>query len=130
LGIMDKVEFKGHTSHEEKIEILRRASALVLPSLFEGFGMVILEAWAYKKPVIVADLPPLNQIVEHGRDGFIVNPFKPEEWMKYILLLTSNKEFAKELGFNGYSKLVEKYNIRNWITRFERLYKELIESFS
>ncbi|MEM4000666.1 MAG: glycosyltransferase family 4 protein [Saccharolobus sp.] len=126
LGVAGKVEFMGYLSHEEKVRILRKVSALVLPSLFEGFGMVILEAWTCKKPVIVADLPPLNQIVEHGKDGFIVNPFKSEEWAKHISLLISDKELAKKLGLNGYSKLIEKYNAMDWITKFEELYHELI----
>lgn len=126
LGIKDRVEFKGFIPHKEKIDILKRASALVLPSLLEGFGIVILEAWAYKKPVIVANLPPLNQIVEHGKDGFVVNPFKPEEWAKYISLLIDDKEQAEKIGLNGYNKLIERYNVANWITKFERLYEKLI----
>jgi len=129
LEITDKVEFKGYVPHEEKIKILRRASALVLPSLFEGFGIVILEAWAYKKPVIVSNTPPLNQIVEHGKDGIIVDLFKTEEWAKYISLLINNKELAKELGLNGYSKLIKNYNIVNWATRFEKLYYDVASSF-
>ncbi|MEM2794061.1 MAG: glycosyltransferase family 4 protein [Candidatus Methanomethylicia archaeon] len=129
LEITDKVEFKGYVPHEEKIKILRRASALVLPSLFEGFGIVILEAWAYKKPVIVSNTPPLNQIVEHGKDGIIVDLFKTEEWAKYISLLINNKELAKELGLNGYSKLIKNYNIVNWTTRFEKLYYDVASSF-
>lgn len=126
LGILNRVYFKGYVSHEEKIKILKRVSAIVLPSLFEGFGMVILEAWAYKKPVIVANLPPLNQIVEHGKDGFVANPFEPGEWADYISILLSNKEVAKELGLNGYNKLIKEYNMTSWIERFERVYRELI----
>ncbi len=126
LGITDKVEFKGYVPHEEKIKILRRASALVLPSLFEGFGIVILEAWAYKKPVIVANTPPLNRIVEHGKNGFIIDPFKPEELSAYILLLINDKERAKIIGLNGYKKLMERYTITDWIVKFEKLYKKLI----
>ncbi|MEM2297859.1 MAG: glycosyltransferase, partial [Ignisphaera sp.] len=126
LGITDKVEFKGYVPHEEKIKILRRASALVLPSLFEGFGIVILEAWAYKKPVIVANTPPLNQIVEHGKNGFIVNAFEPKEWASYITILIDDKKLAKNLGASGYNKLTEKYGAKNWIISFERLYKEIV----
>jgi glycosyltransferase involved in cell wall biosynthesis len=71
-GLGDIVEFKGYVSHKEKLYYLSRCRALVLPSTFEGFGMVILEAWALRKPVIVTDVEPLNKIVEHGVDGYIV----------------------------------------------------------
>ncbi|MEM3394164.1 MAG: glycosyltransferase family 4 protein, partial [Candidatus Methanomethylicia archaeon] len=126
LSILDKVEFRGYVSHEEKREILRKASVLVLPSLFEGFGMVILEAWAYKKPIIVANVPPLNQIVTHYKNGFVADPFNPKEWAKYILLTINNTKLAEKLGMDGYKKLIKEYNIDSWIDEFEKLYKQLL----
>jgi len=49
LNLKDMVEFKGYVPHREKLYYLSKCRALVLPSIFEGFGMVILEAWAFKK---------------------------------------------------------------------------------
>jgi glycosyltransferase involved in cell wall biosynthesis len=47
---------------------------LVLPSLIEGFGLVLLEAFEAKKPVPVSDVSPSNEIVENAIDGFILRP--------------------------------------------------------
>jgi len=66
-GLGDIVEFKGYVSHKEKLYYLSRCRALVLPSTFEGFGMVILEAWALRKPSYRCrrlDVEPLNKIVD------------------------------------------------------------------
>jgi len=65
--------------------------------------MVILEAWALRKPVIVADVEPLNKIVTHGLDGYVVKN-RPEIWAKHIYLLATNEELSKRMGSNGYKK--------------------------
>ena len=47
---------------------------LVFPSLIEGFGLVLLEAFEAKKPVLVSDVSRCNEIVENAIDGFILPP--------------------------------------------------------
>ena len=124
-GVQKKVNFLGYVSHEEKLRVLRKISALVLPSFFEGFGIVILEAWAFKKPVIVADVSPLNEIVEHGRDGFVADPYNPKEWAKYIKMLLEDRDLARKIGENGYRKLIDQYTVEKIVSKFEQLYKEV-----
>ena len=124
-NLKDIVEFKGYVSHREKLYYLSKCRALVLPSTFEGFGMVILEAWALRKPVIVADVEPLNKIVTHGIDGYVVKN-RPEIWAKHIYLLAINEELSKKMGNNGYRKLVTKYGLDKQISDLERLYIKLV----
>jgi glycosyltransferase involved in cell wall biosynthesis len=124
LNLKDMVEFKGYVSHREKLYYLSRCRALVLPSIFEGFGMVILEAWALKKPVIVANVEPQNKIVTHGLDGYVVEN-KPEIWAKYIHLLIADEELCRQMGNNGYWKLMTQYNIDKQIDELEKLYMKL-----
>jgi glycosyltransferase involved in cell wall biosynthesis len=128
--LSDKIEFKGYVPHEEKLQFLSRVRALVLPSIFEGFGIVVLEAWALKKPVIVADVKPLNEIVEHGKNGFIVNPCNPKEWVEYIKLLLENKDLARRMGENGYRELINKYTINKCVNKLEQLYRQIISGKS
>ena len=51
-NLEDNIEFKGFITDKNKIELLSKCSALVFPSLVEGFGLVVLEAFAMKKPVL------------------------------------------------------------------------------
>jgi glycosyltransferase involved in cell wall biosynthesis len=124
-NLKDVVEFKGYVSHEEKLYYLSKCRALVLPSIFEGFGIVILEAWALRKPVIVADVEPLNKIVTHEIDGHIVKN-RPESWAEHIHLLMTNKELSRQMGNNGYKKLVMEYNIDKQVNELEKLYTKLV----
>lgn len=57
--------FTGQVSQDE-IEFLGNCSALVLPSLFEGFGLVLLEAFEMSKPVLVADVKPFDDSRRRG----------------------------------------------------------------
>lgn len=124
-GVMSNIIFKGYLSHEEKIDILKGATALVLPSVWEGFGMVVLEAWALKKPVLVAKVKPLSDIVTHGKDGFHANPFEPAKWAEYLEALLRDKNLARQMGEAGYVKLVNNFSVHNAINKLEDLYIRL-----
>ena len=126
LNLKDRVEFKGYVSHKEKLHYLSKCRALLLPSIFEGFGIVVLEAWAFRKPVIVVDVEPLNKIVEHGSDGFVVEKNLPATWARYIYLLMSSEELSKQLGDKGYRKLIERYSMDKYVNEMEKLYTEIM----
>jgi glycosyltransferase involved in cell wall biosynthesis len=125
LNLKDMVEFKGYVSHREKLYYLSKCRVVVLPSTFEGFGMVILEAWAFKKPVMVADVEPLNKIVDHGLNGLVIDPSNIEEWAKYIATTIMDDFLVKKMGEEGYKKLQKEYNITRQCEEFEKLYERL-----
>ena len=60
--VPDYVDVRGRVSQDELVELYRRASALVFPSLYEGFGQPLLEALACACPVACSDLPPLREV--------------------------------------------------------------------
>ena len=60
--VPDFVDARGRVSQDELVELYRRASALVFPSLYEGFGQPVLEALACACPVACSDLPPLREV--------------------------------------------------------------------
>jgi glycosyltransferase involved in cell wall biosynthesis len=125
LNLKDMVEFKGYVPHREKLYYLSKCRALVLPSIFEGFGMVILEAWAFKKPVMVTDVEPLNKIVDHGINGLVIDPSNIEEWATYIATTIMDDFSIKKMGEEGYKKLQKEYNITRQCEELEKLYERL-----
>lgn len=69
LGIGQRVTFTGFVSEEKKIELLKSADALVLPSSFESFPVVVVEAWASRTLVVASNIPALRALIKNGKTG-------------------------------------------------------------
>ena len=74
--VPDYVDVRGRVSQDELVELYRRASALVFPSVYEGFGQPVLEALACACPVACSDLPPLREVA--GDAVVYFDPHDPE----------------------------------------------------
>jgi glycosyltransferase involved in cell wall biosynthesis len=125
LGLDKNIIFMGYVSQAKKIDLLGKCSALLLPSLFEGFGLVLLEAFAMRKPVLVAKVKPYDEIVDEGIDGYMVSPYDAKSWSEKIIFLLSNKTICQEMGIKGRRKVESKYNIVTISDQIESLYFDL-----
>jgi glycosyltransferase involved in cell wall biosynthesis len=123
LGLRGHVEFHGRTSSQEKIRLLRESACLILPSFVEGFGIVILEAFACDRPVLASDIGALRELVANDVDGYLLNPSSEEDWAKRMIYLFGNPSRARELGNRGRRKLEARYSIVHVAERMERLYE-------
>ena len=106
LGIGRKVKFQGFVDEKRKIELLKSSHALVLPSSTEGFGIVVLEAWAAGIPVLVSDIPALTELVEDGKNGLIFRLGRIEELKKALERVLYGHEW-KRMGKAGKRKVKE-----------------------
>ncbi len=123
LDILSNVEFKGYIGTEEKLKIISQSTALIFPSLCEGFGLVILEAFSQKKPVLVANLRPMSDIVSNGISGYALDPNDEKDWAEHMLKLVNELEQTKTMGENGFKIFHSKYNQ-------DLMYQKLIEMYN
>jgi phosphatidylinositol alpha-1,6-mannosyltransferase len=72
LGIESRVRFHGFAPEDVVRDLFRLADVFLLPTAEEGFGLVLAEAQACGTPVITTDMPPLDEVVQHGRTGVLV----------------------------------------------------------
>jgi glycosyltransferase involved in cell wall biosynthesis len=121
-GLENNVDFVGHVSEYTKQKLLSSCSALVLPSKMEGFGRVIVEAFAMYKPVLVSRISSLSEVVENGKDGFLIPPDNIEMWAERIKFLLANTEACRKMGENGRKKVEEKFNLGVISDKIEELY--------
>lgn len=77
LGIEDRVKFLGYVSEKDLAALYSRAIALLFPSLFEGFGLPILEAQACGCPVITSNISSMPEVA--GKGAVLVNPYEVED---------------------------------------------------
>jgi starch synthase len=104
-------------SHRELLAEMRRHDVLVFPSLFEGFGLVILEAMAQGLPVIATPHSAGPDIIEEGRDGFIVPVRSSAAIAEKLDLLASDCKLLEEMSLSSRRKAA----FHTWEVYRERL---------
>ena len=95
----------------QKIGAFQLADIFVMPSRSDAYGIVYLEAWATKTPVIAANFPAMKEVINVESDGILVDFDNTENLSKEILNLLASPKKRKQMGESGYSK-IQKHN--NW----------------
>jgi len=117
----NKIIMPGFLTEKEKAILYRNCQFFVFPSLYEGFGLPLLESFYYKKAVISSNTGSLREV---GADAVkYVDPYKIEEIQSAMELLANNKNYRKELELKG-NKRLKKFN---WKKTCDETYKILIQ---
>jgi glycosyltransferase involved in cell wall biosynthesis len=104
------------------MKLISSSNALVLPSLCEGFGLVILEAFSQSRPVLVSNLRPMSDIVTHESTGFVLDPHDQNVWASHLLKLIKNPELALTMGQNGNKILISQYGQESMYQKLLNMY--------
>lgn len=109
------------------IGLLQEAKAVVLPSLSETFGLVILEAWAAGTPVISSRTSGATALVRERENGFLFDLHQPAAFHAAADQILSDRDFRLRLGATGHTRVIADYDTAVLSARMKRLYQELIE---
>jgi len=126
LKLETNIEFKGYVDVEEKMKLIKESAAMVFPSICEGFGLVILEAFSQSKPVLVSNVKPMSDIINHNETGYTINPSDEMEWAKYIQKVIENPEQTDIMGKNGYDLLKSKYDPKKMSNEILEMYSDIL----
>jgi glycosyltransferase involved in cell wall biosynthesis len=92
LGLVDRVHFHGFVQTEAVSRILARALCLILPSIEEQFGNVVIEAQALGVPALVSTVAGAADVmIDSGVNGFVIGPDRPEAWAALMALLSEDR---------------------------------------
>jgi len=127
LDINENVDLKGYLSTQEKFQLISQSMALVFPSLVEGFGLVILEAFSQRRPVIVSNVRPMSDIVQNNETGYVVDPHDEKAWAECIVKILQNPDVAEKMGGKGKNVLDTKYTQDSMYEKLEKMYNEVLE---
>ena len=105
LGLQDAVQFLGYVEEEDLPVLYRKAEFFVYPSLYEGFGLPILEAMGCGTPVVTSNASSMAEVA--GDAALLVNPLDAEEMAVKMLQLADSRELRASLHGRGIQRAAQ-----------------------
>ncbi len=99
LKVEDSVKILGYLQEQEAAAILGGAELMLFTTLYEGFGLPILEGMASGAPVLASDLPPHHEV--GGEAAIYSDPYDPEDMAEKIKMVLGNSELRQKLSVAG-----------------------------
>lgn len=123
LSATDRIEFLGWQPREVVDERLDDCTALLVPSIWpEPFGLVSLEAYARRRPVIASAVGGLADIVQDGVSGFLVPPGRPEDMAKAVSKLLADPALTDRMGRSGADDLEKRFPLKKHMDELAIVY--------
>jgi len=121
LGLSDVTIFAG--TRRDIARILPLLDLFVLPSLYEGFGIAILEAMAAEKPVVASAVGGIPEFVVAGETGLLVEPGNAAALAEAMKELLHDPQRATRMGMSGRGRVLAKFQMSAVVRRHEQVYE-------
>lgn len=126
LGITESITFMGFRS--DVADIVRASDLFVLPSIFEGMPLSVIEAMACGKAVVATDVDGTADVVVNNVTGYLVPSQNTEELAHKIIELLEDAELRTRFGKKGKERVEKFFSSDQMIRKYEVLYKEFLDS--
>jgi glycosyltransferase involved in cell wall biosynthesis len=124
LGVADRVRFLGYRG--DVADLLAACDLVVLPSLYEGLPLTVLEAMAASRPLIATDIPGTDEVVVHDENGLLVPPADPGALASAIRGLAGDPERARRIADAGRVTVEREHRASVAAERVMRVYDDVI----
>jgi len=118
--IRQHVHDLGIVSNDEKLSVFHSCDVFAMPSRSESFGLVYLEAWLHKKPVIGCNIKAVANLIDHNKNGLLVK-FNDTNELSLTIKTLLNPVLREKLGLEGYKKLIQNYDVDKLCNDFESI---------
>jgi glycosyltransferase involved in cell wall biosynthesis len=125
LALADRVHFTGYIEHQRLPSLFRGCDLFVFPSLFEGFGLPVLEAMASGAPCLISNRPALDEVGGNIAEYF--DPESPEDIAHKMKLLLENPGRLAEMRIEG-REYAHKFSWERTAKETIRIYEEVLGS--
>lgn len=123
--VADRIEFAGEASREAVARHYAAAELFVLPTRWEGQPLSVLEAWASGLPVVTTDVDGVRELVDHGRNGYLVEPRSATSLADGLRYALSNPDEAAAWGERGRETVEREYSWKRCAERTRRIYRSV-----
>jgi glycosyltransferase involved in cell wall biosynthesis len=127
LDIADNIIFTGLRTYQETMRLLSGMDFFVFPSLWEGFGLVLLEAMAFKKAIVASNVSAIPESVVSGTSGILVPPGQVESLAEALRCLLKDPEKSRQMGITGFHRLQEEFSVKKMVSATANVYEQFSE---
>lgn len=121
-NLLDRVNFVGYTNEPEKYYL--NSSVFLLPSRWEGWPMVIMEAFEFGLPVIAFHTGAMDLIIDDGKTGFLPEAFDTHKFTEAMLKLAHDEDLRRQMSANAIVKSAD-FNIDKAVDAWNDLFKRV-----
>ena len=126
LYLTQNVIFTGKISEDELLRCYSIADIFSIHTLHEGFGIVYIEAMSMGLPIVTTYAHGNEDIIENGKNGFMVEPNNSNKLAEKIIFLLTNDEIRNDIARHNREEAVEKYDLNNIARRWNESYCEVL----
>jgi len=126
LGVNDKVLLLNSASDQELAEVYAACDVFIYPASASPWGLVVTEAMAAAKPVVVSKHVGTSEIIQNGVNGIVIDRTEPKELAKQIEILMNNTKLRRRLGENAYEYVKNSLSWEKYAETVENVFRETI----
>ena len=116
------ISFEGFQT--EIYDYLLSSDIMLVPSISEGFGLIFLEGFNTELPIIGFDVAATNEIIDHQKNGILVEAYNTIQMAEHLIHLFENKEERNRLGIEGKKKLLHYFTLDRMTTETIKFYEK------
>jgi glycosyltransferase involved in cell wall biosynthesis len=127
LGLTNSVDFLGYRDDREAI--IEAMDCFVLPSRWEGFGLVLLEAMTLGRPVVATKVGAIPEIVVDGTTGLLVETDSRAALADALVRILGDRDFARRLGTQGHNRVLYEFSPERMVDATVKCYEQILGNF-
>jgi len=125
-NIAGKIRFLGRQSRRQVADAMRRCLLFALPSRYEGLGCVYLEAMSTVKPVIACRGQGIDEIIQHGGNGWLIDPGNLQELIAALSVLLQNLQLRRQIGEAARRTVLQSLTSAHQAIQLAAVYRECV----
>lgn len=130
VSLQSRVTFHGFINKSKLQSFYKNCDVFILPSRYESFGLVFLEAMGYGKPVIGTKTGGIEEIIKDDDTGLLIDVNSSDQIADAILKIFNNPLLRKKLGQQAFNFVRSNFNVENMVESTLNIYYRAIEEFS
>jgi glycosyltransferase involved in cell wall biosynthesis len=126
LGIASRVRFLGKQTREQVLQAMKRCAVFALPSGYEGLGCVYLESMSCGKPAIACEGQGIDEIIEQGANGLLVQAGSELQLAESLRVLMQNEDLRARLGRAARQTVLQRHTLEHQAAELAELYRRCL----